>query len=188
VDLKPDGRNIPVTQENKQEYVHLVAQNRLTNQIREQIQAFLSGFHEIIPRDLVSIFNEKELELLISGVPDIDIDDWKNNTDYRGYTSTSPQIQWFWRVVRSFDQEERAKLLQFATGTSKVPLEGFAHLRGSGGKQRFQIHKDFGSVDRLPSAHTCFNQIDLPVYTSYEQLKERLLKAITEGAIGFGFE
>jgi E3 ubiquitin-protein ligase HUWE1 len=97
-------------------------------------------------------------------------------------------VQWFWRAVRSFDQEERAKLLQFATGTSKVPLEGFSHLQGIGGKQKFQIHKDFGDVSRLPSAHTCFNQIDLPLYESYEQLKERLLVSITEGATGFGFE
>lgn len=188
VDLKPDGRNIVVTQSNKHEYVQLVVENRLTNAIREQITAFLSGFHDIIPKELVAIFNEKELELLISGVPDIDIDDWKNNAEYRGYSSTSPQIQWFWRAVRSFDQEERAKLLQFTTGTSKVPLEGFSHLQGVGGKQKFQIHKDFGNVQRLPSAHTCFNQIDMPVYESYDQLKERLYKSMTEGAIGFGFE
>lgn len=188
MDLKPNGRNIPVTDDNKHEYTKLIVENRLTTAIKDQIHHFLEGFHDIIPRDLITIFNEKELELLISGVPDLDLDDWKNNTEYRGYTSTSPQIQWFWRCLRSFDQEERAKLLQFATGTSKVPLEGFQHLQGIGGKQRFQIHKDFGSVDRLPSAHTCFNQIDLPVYDSYEQLRERLYKAITEAATGFGME
>jgi E3 ubiquitin-protein ligase HUWE1 len=94
------------------------------------------------------------LELLISGLPDIDIDEWKANTVYEGYTLSSPQIQWFWRAVRSFDQEERAKLLQFSTGTSKVPLEGFAELQGSNGVQKFQIHKGFGDVNRLPSAHT----------------------------------
>ena len=94
------------------------------------------------------------LALGISGLPDIDIDDWKNNTIYEGYTAASPVVQWFWRAVRSFDQEERAKLLQFATGTSKVPLEGFAHLQGSNGIQKFQIHKDFGGENRLPSAHT----------------------------------
>ena len=177
-----------MTNENKHEYVKLIVENRLTTAIKDQLHAFLAGFHDIIPRDLVEIFSEKELELLISGVPDIDIDDWKNNTDYRGYSSTSPQVQWFWRTVRSLDQEERAKLLQFTTGTSKVPLEGFAHLQGIGGKQKFQIHKDFGKVDRLPSAHTCFNQLDLPMYETYEQLKERILVAITEGATGFGME
>ncbi|KAJ3143321.1 hypothetical protein HDU90_000079 [Geranomyces variabilis] len=187
IDLKPDGRNLPVTDQNKMEYVKLVVDHRLITAIRVQIEAFLSGFHDVIPRDLVKIFNEQELELLISGMPDIDIDDWKNNTEYQNYTQSSPQVQWFWRAVRSFSQEERAKLVQFATGTSKVPLEGFAELQGSGGVQKFQIHKDFSSPERLPSAHTCFNQLDLPLYESYEQLRSSLLIAISEGATGFGF-
>jgi len=154
IDLKPDGRNIPVTEENKVEYVKLVTEQRLTVAIKNQIEAFLNGFHDIIPHSLISIFNEQELELLISGLPDIDIDDWKNNTVYENYSSSSPQVQWFWRAVRSFTQEERAKLIQFTTGTSKVPLEGFSNLQGVNGIQKFQIHKDFGSIERLPSAHT----------------------------------
>ena len=188
IDLVPNGRNVPVTDDNKHEYVKLIVENKLTTAVKEQLKAFLDGFHDMIPLELVQIFTEKELELLISGVPDIDIDDWKNNTEYRGYSATSPQVQWFWRALRSFDQEQRAKLLQFATGTSKVPLEGFSQLQGAGGKQRFQIHRDFGGVERLPSAHTCFNQVDLPEYDTYEQLRERLIKSITEGAVGFGFE
>lgn len=154
IDLKVDGRNIPVTQVNKIEYVHLVTEQKLVVAIKDQIEAFLSGFREIIPRELVKIFNEQELELLISGLPDIDIDDWKNNTEYQNYSPSSPQIQWFWRAVRSFTQEERAKLIQFATGTSKVPLGGFNLLQGSTGIQKFQIHKEFSSINRLPSAHT----------------------------------
>ncbi|KAI9145613.1 hypothetical protein BKA69DRAFT_1111416 [Paraphysoderma sedebokerense] len=186
VDLKPDGRNIPVTEENKQEYVQLIVEQKLTKAIKEQIDSFLNGFHDIIPPSLIRIFNEQELELLISGLPDIDVDDWKNNTEYVNYTASSPQIQWFWRAVRSFDQEERAKLVQFTTGTSKVPLEGFKALQGSNGVQKFQIHKDY-STNRLPSAHTCFNQLDLPAYESYEQLRSLLLKAVEEGSTGFGF-
>jgi hypothetical protein len=64
------------------------------------------------------------------------------------------QIQWFWRALRSFDQADRAKLLQFVTGTSKVPLQGFGALEGMNGVQKFQIHRDDRSTDRLPSAHT----------------------------------
>jgi E3 ubiquitin-protein ligase HUWE1 len=154
IDLLPNGRNLPVTESNKIEYVRLVTEQKLVIAIQDQIQAFLSGFHEIIPKDLIKIFNEQELELLISGLPDIDIDDWKSNTEYQNYTASSPQIQWFWRAVRSFSQEERAKLIQFATGTSKVPLGGFAQLQGSTGIQKFQIHKEFSSTARLPSAHT----------------------------------
>jgi E3 ubiquitin-protein ligase HUWE1 len=66
------------------------------------------------------------------------------------------QIQWFWRALRSFDQAARAKFLQFVTGTSKVPLQGFAALEGMNGVQKFQIHRDDRSTDRLPSAHTWY--------------------------------
>ncbi|KAI8977596.1 hypothetical protein BDF20DRAFT_875679 [Mycotypha africana] len=174
IDLKPNGREISVTEENKHEYVTLVTEHKLVLAIKDQVNAFLQGFHDIIPRDLIQIFNEQELELLISGLPDIDIEDWKANTEYEGYTLSSPQIQWFWRAVRSFDQEERAKLLQFST-------EGFAKLQGSNGIQKFQIHKEFGT-------HTCFNQIDLPQYESYDILRTQLFKAISECSTGFGFE
>ncbi|KAI8376627.1 hypothetical protein EDC96DRAFT_436149 [Choanephora cucurbitarum] len=188
IDLKPNGRNIPVTEANKHEYVSLITEQKLVLAIKDQVNAFLEGFHDIIPPHLIQIFNEQELELLISGLPDIDIDEWKANTVYEGYTIKSPQIQWFWRAVRSFDQEERAKLLQFSTGTSKVPLEGFAQLQGSNGVQKFQIHKEFGDVNRLPSAHTCFNQIDLPEYLTYEDLRRNLFKAISECSTGFAFQ
>lgn len=154
IDLKPNGRHIQVTEANKHEYVTLITEHKLVLAIKEQVNAFLEGFHDIIPSQLIQIFNEQELELLISGLPDIDIDEWKANTVYEGYSLSSPQIQWFWRAVRSFSQEERAKLLQFATGTSKVPLEGFSELQGSNGVQKFQIHKEFGDANRLPSAHT----------------------------------
>ena len=173
-DLIEDGRNIPVTEENKHEYVQLVVEYRLTGSVKTQLEFFLNGkqpywrmkvlanqckgFHDIVPAELISIFNEQELELLISGLPDIDVDDWKNNTDYQNYSLSSPQIQWFWRAVRSFDKEERAKLLQFVTGTSKVPLNGFKELEGMNGFSRFNIHRDYGNKDRLPSSHTCFNR------------------------------
>ncbi|ORZ36087.1 putative ubiquitin ligase tom1p [Catenaria anguillulae PL171] len=186
IDLKENGRNILVTDENKAEYVRLVVEQKLTRAIKDQLGAFISGFYEMIPRPLVSIFNEQELELLISGMPEIDIDDWRNNTVYHSYTSSSPVIQWFWRAVRSFDQEQRAKLVQFTTGTSKVPMEGFKALQGSGGVNKFTIVKDPGGTHRLPSAHTCFNQLDLPEYESYDKLRAMVLKVLDEASEGFG--
>lgn len=153
-DLIADGRNRPVTEENKAEYVKLVCQEKMTGSIKKQLNSFLEGFYEIIPKRLISIFNEQELELLISGLPNIDIDDLKANTEYHKYQVNSLQIQWFWRALRSFDQADRAKFLQFVTGTSKVPLQGFSALEGMNGPQKFQIHLDDRSTDRLPSAHT----------------------------------
>ncbi|KAK3102129.1 hypothetical protein FSP39_009035 [Pinctada imbricata] len=185
-DLKPDGRNIQVTEENKKEYVKLVCQMKMTGAIRQQIKAFMEGFYDIIPKRLISIFNEQELELLISGLPTIDIDDLKSNTEYHKYQPTSLQVQWFWRALRSFDQADRAQFLQFVTGTSKVPLQGFAFLEGMNGYQKFQIHRDDRSTDRLPVAHTCFNQLDLPAYETYDKLRHMLLLAINECSEGFG--
>ncbi|SPJ75056.1 related to TOM1 protein [Fusarium torulosum] len=187
VDLIENGREIAVTEENKHDYVRLVVDHKLLSSVKEQMAHFLQGFHEIIPAELISIFNEQELELLISGLPDIDVDDWKSNTEYHNYNPSSQQIQWFWRALRSFDKEERAKLLQFVTGTSKVPLNGFKELEGMNGVNRFNIHRDYGNKDRLPSSHTCFNQLDLPEYESYDHLRSQIMKAITAGSEYFGF-
>lgn len=187
VELKPGGAAIPVTNENKPEYVRLITEMRMTTAIKEQINAFLKGFHELVPKDLISIFDERELELLISGLPDIDIEDLRANMEYVGYTQESPQIQWFWNTLANFSQEEKALLIQFVTGTSKVPLDGFKALQGMSGLQKFQIHRVRGKGDRLPSAHTCFNQLDLPEYETAEILERNLKTAIYEGAEGFGF-
>merc|ERR1712088_459189 len=186
-DLIQNGQNIKVTEENKHDYVRLVCQMKMTGAIRKQLSAFLEGFYNIIPRRLISIFNEQELELLVSGLPVIDIDDLKAHSEYHKYQSNSLQIVWFWRALRSFDQTDRAKFLQFVTGSSKVPLQGFAALEGMNGAQKFQIHRDDRSTDRLPSAHTCFNQLDLPAYETYDKLKTYLMKAIHECSEGFGF-
>merc|ERR1740123_2616638 len=177
-DLIPNGREVLVTDVNKADYIRLVCQEKMTGAISKQLAAFLEGFYDIIPRRLIAIFNEQELELLLSGLPDINIDDLKANTEYHKYSVTSLQIVWFWRALRSFDQTERAKFLQFVTGSSKVPLQGFGALEGMNGAQKFQIHRDDRSTDRLPAAHTCFNRVDLPAYETYDKLRTYLLKAI----------
>jgi E3 ubiquitin-protein ligase HUWE1 len=186
-ELKSGGRDIAVTEENKLEFVRLSIQFRLSVSIQKQIMEFLAGFRELIPAELVAPFNENELELLISGLPEIDVEDLRANTEYHGYDTDSPQIAWFWRVVNEMTQEEKAELLQFVTGTGKVPLDGFGSLHGiGGGVSRFSIHRS-PRTDSLPTAHTCFNQLDLPCYDSYEKLRSQLLLAIKEGCEGFGF-
>lgn len=91
-ELKPNGCNIVVTEENKKEYLKLVCQMKMTGAIRKQLNAFLEGFYDIIPKRLISIFNEQELELLLSGLPNIDIDDLKTNTEYHKYQPNSLQV------------------------------------------------------------------------------------------------
>ncbi|KAK6070254.1 E3 ubiquitin-protein ligase hulA [Seiridium cupressi] len=185
-DLKPGGRDIEVTNENKKEYVELMVKWRIEKRIAEQFQAFKDGFHELIPQDLINVFDERELELLIGGIAEIDVDDWKKHTDYRGYTESDEVIQFFWQTIRSWDGEQKSRLLQFATGTSRIPVNGFKDLQGSDGPRRFTIEKA-GEVGNLPKAHTCFNRLDLPPYKSLEALQQKLTIAVEE-TMGFGQE
>ncbi|KJZ78712.1 Putative E3 ubiquitin-protein ligase hulA [Hirsutella minnesotensis 3608] len=185
-DLIPNGRNIDVTNENKKEYVDLMVKWRIEKRIAEQFQAFKEGFQELIPQDLINVFDERELELLIGGIAEIDVDDWKKHTDYRGYTESDEVIQNFWQTVRSWDGEQKSRLLQFTTGTSRIPVNGFKDLQGSDGPRRFTIEKA-GELANLPKAHTCFNRIDLPPYKNLETLQHKLTIAVEE-TMGFGQE
>lgn len=153
IDLKPDGQNVEVTDDNKEEYVDLVTEWRIQKRVEEQFNAFISGFNELIPPDLVNVFDERELELLIGGIADIDVEDWKKHTDYRGYTENDEAIQHFWTCIRSWDAEQKSRLLQYATGTSRIPVNGFKDLQGSDGPRRFTIEKS-GEVTHLPKSHT----------------------------------
>ncbi|GAN03456.1 ubiquitin-protein ligase [Mucor ambiguus] len=186
VDLKDGGRDIEVTEENKKEYVDLVTEWRISKRVEEQFKAFKEGFNQLIPQDLINVFDERELELLIGGIAEIDVDDWKKHTDYRGYTEQDDVIQWFWQCIRTWDSEKKSRLLQFTTGTSRIPVNGFKDLQGSDGPRRFTIEKA-GEVTQLPKAHTCFNRIDMPPYKTYESLVAKLTMAVEE-TVGFGQE
>lgn len=186
IDLKPGGRDIPVTNDNKLEYVTLITQWRIEKRVQEQFQAFITGFNELIPEDLVNVFDERELELLIGGISEIDVDDWKKHTDYRGYSENDEVIQWFWKCIRSWDAEQKSRLLQFTTGTSRIPVNGFKDLQGSDGPRRFTIEK-VGNSQNLPKSHTCFNRVDLPLYKDYDTLVKKLSIAVEE-TVGFGQE
>ncbi|KAK6535166.1 hypothetical protein TWF694_001639 [Orbilia ellipsospora] len=186
IDLKPNGQNIEVTNENKKEYIDLITEWRISKRVEEQFNAFITGFNELIPPDLINVFDERELELLIGGIADIDVDDWKKHTDYRGYTETDEVIQNFWKCVRSWDAEQKSRLLQFTTGTSRIPVNGFKDLQGSDGPRRFTIEKA-GEQLHLPKSHTCFNRLDLPPYKTYDALAQKLALAVEE-TMGFGQE
>ncbi|XP_061533203.1 NEDD4-like E3 ubiquitin-protein ligase WWP2 isoform X1 [Phycodurus eques] len=184
--LKDDGENILVNEENKEEYISLLTDWRFTRGVEEQTKAFLDGFNEVVPLEWLRYFDEKELELMLCGMQEIDLVDWQKNTIYRHYTKNTKQIHWFWQVVKEMDNEKRIRLLQFVTGTCRLPVGGFAELIGSNGPQKFCIDK-VGKETWLPRSHTCFNRLDLPPYRSLEQLREKLMFAIEETE-GFGQE
>jgi len=71
------------------------------------------------------------LQLIICGLGKIDVNDWKANTRLKHCTPDSNIVKWFWKAVEFFDEERRARLLQFVTGSSRVPLQGFKALQGN---------------------------------------------------------
>ncbi|KAM0754045.1 HECT-domain-containing protein [Meredithblackwellia eburnea MCA 4105] len=186
IDLKPGGQDIAVTNENKKEYVQLITEWRIQKRVEDQFKAFLFGFNELIPQELINVFDERELELLIGGMSEVDVDDWMKHTDYRGYQQGDEVVQWFWKAVKAWPAEKKSRLLQFTTGTSRIPVNGFKDLQGSDGPRRFTLEKS-GEVTQLPKSHTCFNRLDLPAYPSFEILESKLAFAV-ENTLGFGQE
>ncbi|VDN81755.1 unnamed protein product [Brugia pahangi] len=185
-ELKDGGAELKVCEENKEEYIELLMEWRFNRGIEQQTRAFFTGFNSVFPLEWLQYFDERELELLLCGMQDVDVDDWQRNTVYRHYAPQSKQVVWFWQFVRSLDQVKRSRLLQFVTGTCRVPVGGFSELIGSTGPQLFCIER-VGKENWLPRSHTCFNRLDLPPYRSYEQLAEKLSRAIDETE-GFGNE
>ncbi|XP_026094026.1 E3 ubiquitin-protein ligase HECW1 [Carassius auratus] len=186
-ELKSGGSNIQVTEKNKKEYIERMARWRVERGVMQQTEALVRGFYEVVDSRLVSVFDARELELVIAGTAEIDLNDWRSHTEYRGgYHDGHVVIRCFWDAVERFNNEQRLRLLQFVTGTSSVPYEGFAALRGSNGLRRFCIEK-WGKITSLPRAHTCFNRLDLPPYPSNPVLYEKLLTAVEETST-FGLE
>ncbi|KFV42503.1 E3 ubiquitin-protein ligase HECW2, partial [Tyto alba] len=160
-ELKPGGANIPVTEKNKKEYIERMVKWRIERGVVQQTESLVRGFYEVVDARLVSVFDARELELVIAGTAEIDLSDWRNNTEYRGgYHDNHIVIRWFWAAVERFNNEQRLRLLQFVTGTSSIPYEGFASLRGSNGPRRFCVEK-WGKITALPRYNcVCINARD----------------------------
>ncbi|CAH0489662.1 unnamed protein product [Peronospora farinosa] len=201
VELKPGGANIDVTDENKIEYLSLVLRYRMLDSVAEQLTALLKGLYEVIPKSLITIFDYQELDFYLSGLPTLNVTDWQNNSRVRhaaqdndsdGIEQELEVMEWFWDVVGSFTDDQRARLLQFATGCSRVPVEGFRALTSASGiVHPFTLQMvPLGTppLGMCPRAHTCFNRIDLPVYETKEDLKSYLSLVIQMEITGFGFE
>ncbi len=190
VELLPGGAGVAVDQSNKEQYVQLLIEHKLRLSVELQMKAFLEGFYSVLPHRLISNkFRPQELAIVIAGSPDINVEDLAQHTMYDRCSFESPQIVWFWNVVRAFSRRHLVLLLTFVTGSSQVPLGGFANLRqgGSGEHGPFVITLMSGASNVLPSAHTCFNQIVLPEYTSQEELAVKLVLAIEDGQDSFGY-
>lgn len=133
IELVPDGSNIAVTRENRLQYIQLVSHYRLSRQIRLQSRAFFEGLSDMIDANWLRMFNQHEVQILLGGTNSpIDVDDLKKYTNYGGtYDENHAVIVCFWKVVKSFDQEQRRALLRFVTSCSRPPLLCVSLSRGS---------------------------------------------------------
>jgi hypothetical protein len=191
--LKPGGDEIDVTDDNKLEYVALRLRHRLLGSIAPQLARLLAGIYQVVPERVLAALDFQELDLILSGLPNIDTADWKAHTDYGGAYSGGRHrvVTWFWRLVEDeFSADERAKLLQFATGSAQVPAGGFKNLTSADGTRRmFKIDKLTSRAGgrALPTASTCFNQLHLPEYSSIDQMRDRLGLALNMELADIGF-
>ena len=123
MDLKPNGRNILVTDENKDEYIQLIAEYRLTTSIKPQLDAFLEGFYEIVPKEHISIVSVPKYSLylnnLLSWLPvqreGSRASDLWNARDRRRRLAISYRISWL-QCLRSSDR--------MVVACSQVVLQG----------------------------------------------------------------
>ncbi|KAK9161791.1 hypothetical protein Syun_008132 [Stephania yunnanensis] len=183
-ELLPGGKDIRVTNENVITYIHLIANHRLNFQIRHQSSHFLRGFQQLISKDWISMFNEHELQILISGsIEGMDVGDLCSNANYNGgYNAEHYIIKMFWEVIKSFSLDNQKKFLKFVTGCSRGPLLGFKYLEPQFCIQRAAGDASEEALDRLPTSATCMNLLKLPPYRSKEQMEQKLLYAINADA------
>ncbi|XP_045190576.1 probable E3 ubiquitin-protein ligase HECTD2 isoform X2 [Mercenaria mercenaria] len=178
-DLKPDGANIPVTSENRKEYVDLYVDWVLNKSVYNQFKAFYHGFHMVCASNALIMLRPEEIEMLVCGNPKLDMKDLKKVTVYDGYHNLDPTIKYFWDVVLSLPIQLQKLFLLFTTGSDRIPIGGMAEMT-------FKISRT-EDTDLLPMAHTCFNQLVLPAYKSKKQLRNKIILAI-QNAEGFGLE
>ncbi|KAF1336323.1 Hect e3 ubiquitin, partial [Globisporangium splendens] len=134
VDLIPDGRHIDVIDENKHKYVERRFRYLLFESVSSQLYVFLKGVYEVIPQELLMLFDPEEFDYLLCGSDEIDVDDWERNTRYTVGLHEHQAVVWFWELVREMPNEYRRRLLHFATGSSRVPIAGFSSLTSYDGR------------------------------------------------------
>jgi len=191
VELIPGGADMAVTMENLDAYMEAQLRYRFLHRIRSQLQEISLGFLDVVPAEALVVFDPKELSLVLCGLPTIEVNDWRANSTYSGTFADEGEdseiVRWFWNTVNNFEQETRARLLQFVTGSAGVPSQGFGALQGSNGEiKRFTIIGTEADAESYPKAHTCFNTLDLPRYKSEKQLCSKLTSALALSGIGFG--
>jgi hypothetical protein len=180
VEIVPQGNNIFLNDSNKYTFIDKVIYTEAIKPYEEHIQYLHKGIYSIFEKDLEGIFSVEELLFLLSGQDNIDLNDWQENTIYKGcYNPNHPVIIMFWNKIKSLNKNEIIKFLQFSTGSGSVPIDGFASLKGIGGKiQKFTIEPFTNYSSENPDelkfqnigAKRCYHTIILPLYNSKQQM------------------
>jgi len=184
VPLVEGGDSKRVTEDNKRDYLQLLAASYVLGGIEAQVKAFMKGFHDVVPLDvLVNLdVRPQDLEMVMAGVQEMDLDDWMAHTGGLDDLTDKQKevVGWFWAIVRGMDNERRSRLLAFATGLRRLPPAGFSALS-------FNVSFD-PDAEHIPSAHTCSQNLVLPLATDEDHLRAKLDVALQDDAfIGFGF-
>jgi hypothetical protein len=179
--LKPGGDSLEVTYDNRLEYCRLAEAARC-NESSLQMAEIRRGLADFVPLSLLSMFTWQDLQWRVCGRPQIDLKLLKRHTEYaEGLTPTTPHIRYFWQVLRSFSQEDRRAFVRFAWAQERLPADDQEFARS---QTRMMIKQGPTSDQVFPTADTCFFNLSLPVYSSPDILRERLLFAIhTDGAM-----
>ena len=140
-ELIPGGKNIFLNDSNKFSFIDKFIYAKVVKPYEEQIKYCQMGLKSIFKTSIEGIFDVEELKFLLSGLDYIDLNDWKENTIYKGcYNANHPVIKLFWQKLESMKKEEIYKFLEFCTGSGSVPIDGFGCLKGIGGViQKFTI-------------------------------------------------
>lgn len=190
-ELIPNGRKIKVNANNRDIYIEKYAKFHLIEGIPLQIDMFLQGFNSVTRGNALSLFSAKEIELLLCGNEEgkLDIDvfrsitkylGWQGNNNKNDYANHCDVVNWFWEYLNDQTYTNQKKFLTFVSGSDRIPATGIQNLN-------FTIRRVGKDSDRLPVAHTCFNELELYEYATKEKLYNKLDLAIN-GSSGFGIK
>ncbi|KAJ2481231.1 putative E3 ubiquitin-protein ligase [Coemansia sp. RSA 2131] len=181
--LVANGANVAVTSANRVEYVLRYLQWVLNDSIARQFEPFRRGFYYVCGSNALSLFKPEEIELMVHGSgEDWDSDALRKTTNFVGFDTDAAQTVggWFWDVLREMTQRDRKLFLAFVTGSDRMPTVASTQFS-------MKLAMLGSEHDRLPTAHTCFNQLGLWMYRSKDELRQKLMMAMTESE-GFGLK
>ncbi|PKU45917.1 hypothetical protein llap_3799 [Limosa lapponica baueri] len=173
VELKQNGANIPVTKDNRKEFVDLYVNYVFNESIRKPFEDFKKGFLRGFPARSWTMFLPAELQIILQGHTKCDWKLLQKNVIYRQYGMLDQTIKNFWTVFHELPEEKKKMFLGNVSGSNRIP--GY-------GQENFTFAIEDPKVENpdvfYPSANTCFRILFLPRYSSKRILKKKLLYAI----------